>query len=420
MWVNNNTFTPVDRSQIITGKAMQRVLPSLSVGAVLNVLVASQGKAGAYELLANGERLYALSQQKLDIGGTYRLQVSGFDKSGQLVMRVLSDAPSAIQSALQQRLASQIEPGRLLQAVFTLIQTGSQLAQHPEFANVVAAFSQRRDISSGARLNERVQSSGLFFEHLLHLSGDKPPADLKGALLVLREWLAVRLRQTSPNKSVAVSLPSDDGDASVYRSFVAPSPAKHPIPLPLASSAYTNAQSTDKRPFSFVPQATAVAEVLDLTTLQGLKHAVEGAISRIEAQQLLSLQAQHQQQTFLLFEIPVVVRDQLSTWHFNIREEPSKNENSDDDSKSWTVVLSVELPVVGPLSIHLTHSEQATKITFYSERIPVCGLIDAAIPDFVERLERLGLAGVSLSSQLGKLPANQEPNIDYPSVHATA
>lgn len=427
MWVNSNTFTPVDRIPV-TPQVVKRVLPSLSAGAVLNVLVAGESKSGAYQLIANGERLYALSQQKLDIGGTYQLQVSGFDKSGQLVMRVLTDAPPAIQGALQQRLTQQLEPGRLLQTLFTIIQTGSPLAQHPEFTNFLAALAQRRDISTGARLNERIKSSGLFFEHLLQMSGDKPSTDLKGALLVLREWLAARLKQPRSNGSGAVSIQNEEGDDGNYRLLgAAPSSqpllSKPPLPrpptlLPLPNAAYANTQDATKRPFSF--NSLAAAETLDLTTIQGLKRAVDGAISRIEAQQLLSLQAQHQQQTFLLFEIPVVVRGQVSTWHFNIREEPDEDSTADAQSKTWSVVLSVELPAVGPLSIHLTHSRQETTINFYSERRPVCGLIDSAIPGFVNRLENLGLDGVSLSSHLGKLPASQEPDIDYPSVHATA
>ncbi len=426
MWINTSTLTPLDRATINPPPTVKRVLPSLAVGTVLKVLVAGEAKSGAYQLLANGERLSATSQQKLDVGGTYQLQVTGFDKSGQLVMRVMPETPTLIQSALEQRLSFQLEPARLLQVLFSLVQTGSPIAQHPELANLLSAFAQRRDISSGNRLSERIKNSGLFFEHLLQLSSDRPRSDLKGALLMLREWLATQIRKNSASGNATLSIMSEEGDADSLNLRGATASSAHsplskpPSPLPAGSTAYANTQNADKRPFSFVSNASAAAEALDLTTIQGLKRAVDGAISRIEAQQLLSLQAQHQQQIFLLFEIPVVVREQLSTWHFNIREELDENGDDESQAKSWSVVLAVDLPAVGPLSILLTHSKEATSVTFYSERRPVCGLIDAAIPEFERRLEKLGLSGLSLSSQLGKLPASEEPNIEYPKVHATA
>lgn len=416
MWVSNPTLAPVERPQQ-TPLAIQRVLPAIASGAVLNVVVAGALRSGAYELLVSGQRLTALSEHKLDIGGQYRLQVTGFDQSGHAILRPLPAPPSPLQAALQQRLTTQLEPSRLLHAIYTLMQSDTPLAQSREVAAFIGAFAQRRDVTNGDRLAGRMRDTGLFFESLLSQAKGISPSDLKGLLLKLSAFLSTKAQPGMGGTSTSI----EEGDAPPSRqSLLAPSSRPAFTPLS-ANSLYQSVGAAPQRPFSFAG-VHLVTEMLDLDSVTGLKRAVDGAISRIEAQQLLSLQAQHQQQTFLLFEIPVVDRDQLATWHMHIRDESRHDPNNaeEDDNKRWTVVLAVELPAIGPLSIRLNHGEEATEVTFYSERQAVCGAIDNILPQFTRRLEALGFNSVQLTCCCGKLPEAAEPDVPYPSLHAQA
>ena len=406
MWVSNPTLAPVERVQPAP-IAIQRVLPAIAPGTALNVLVAGSLRSGAYELLVNGQRLTALSEHRLEVGGQYRLQVVGQDAAGQVILKPIPESVSQLQAAIQQRLTLQLEPTRLMQALLSLKNSESPLAPSKEVAAFLGAFAQRRDISRSQGLACRMAKSGLFFEHILARGRDTADADLKGLLLKLRAFLTNQAKQAG----TGVPTVSEEGEA--------PSSAKpHSIPSS-ANALYRSVNMKEQRPFSFGSRSL-LTEMLNLDTVSGLKRAVEGAISRLEAQQLLALQAQQQNHTYLLFELPVMDRERLANWHIHVRDEADKSATDGGEAKTWTVVLSVDLPVVGPLSIKLTHSNESTEVIFYSERQPVCGLISNIIPDFTERLSRLGFSGVALSSHFGRLPEDDEPAIGYPSLHAQA
>lgn len=411
MWVNTNASTQVDRVQVAPA-AVQRVLPSVSVGAVLNVLVARELQSGTYELLLGNQLLKASSSQSLAVGQRYNLQVAGFEKSGQVMLRPALELPSPLQAAIHQRLTAQMDPGRLLQALFTLVQTGAPLAQSSEMSSLVANFAKRRDITDPKRLTEKIQNSGLFSEHLAGTGGNKPAPDFKQALAQMSGWLAARAMQKGAEMREKEGELRVSGGAAPSSSRAPYSTEPYVATPQSASSVYRRVKSGDNRPFPF-SFSSRMTETLDLESISGLKRAVDGAISRIEAQQLLLVQAQNQQQTSMLFDIPVMDRNQLSTWNFHIRDEA--NDLTDNErEKVWTVVLAVDLPAVGPLSIQLRHSHGATGITFYSEHAPVCRLIDQAAENFTQRLADLGFSGVDVSSHLGNLPENQEPEITYP------
>ncbi len=405
MWINTPALAPLGSAQQ-TPQLIKQVLPAVASGAVLNVLVSKQFQAGLYEILLNGQKMTARSQHFLEPGQNYRLQVSGFDSNGQMVLRSLPGQTHTQDSALQQRLATQVDPERLFQALHASVRAEGVLPK--EIAALAAAFVQRREITSAKRLVERIRQSGLFFERGVR-SGSALPSDLKGILQKVSEWLGQQERQGLSDTGLVrpgYTGSSTDGEGELAFS------GRKPF------TTYATVSQEHKRPFSF-KHSHSMMELSELTTITGLKKAVDGALARIESQQILAHQAQQQHQVYLLFELPVLDRDTLGIWRFYVRDEAKRND-SNEEEKCWTIICSVNLVNVGPLAIRLTYAQETTSVTFYSESQQVCGLIDQTLPAFTDRLHGLGFTGVALATMLGRLPENEEPNIAYPSLYAQA
>lgn len=394
MWISDNIPVSSQKPLLTTGSGrVNAVLPISSLPDTIKILVSRQLDKNVYELLYGGRRLTTLSDQRLNVGQTYSLQVTGQDSQGRLITTLANRSSAALGQALQFRLAQQQDPASFLAALSARAQAGSLPAA---LSAAIMALPQRSDVTDPRRLIDRFLRSGLFLEALLSGGHSTSHADLKALLLRLRSWL-----QKQPVDEVAPGKSSERwADSPQTRTG-----------LP---KAYQGAHLY--QPLAFSSRNILESEHLD-TPKQWLR-ATEAALARIESQQLIALQARETGHTLALFDLPVFNRNQLDTWRMAIEERPDSGQ--DGEESGWQLTVSVALPAAGNIAVRMFHRTVDTRITFYPDDDSVCSLIDKHLEALGRKLSKVGLPGVTLSTRQGPLPDSEQPNIPTPSVDTSA
>jgi hypothetical protein len=214
-----------------------------------------------------------------------------------------------------------------------------------------------------AALRRAFAESGLLFEAKL-AHGEFDPADVKGILVRLLARLAETRR------------PADGAPAGTPR---------------------TDAEAE--------PATPTTARVLS-----DIGRQVEGALARIQWEQLASLPADGESRQVWPIQLPLgdpgAPRDSVS-----LRFEHEPGRGHPDATDRWSVALQFSLEPIGPLHVRLTLAEGAVASTFWAERRESVAVIQGHLPMLEAALTAAGLRVGRLSAQAGRPP---QPADDIP------
>lgn len=353
----------------------------VKVGTVLDVVVFARLGNQQYDLRSNHLRLLASSEQALQTGTRQQLLITGIRPDGSVTARpvqVSSTFAHELSPMILQRLGSATAPQNLVQLIQQLGQNPGSLGSL--YAQLVAILPKRQERMDAHSLRKwLVESSGLSSTATAGApAGNAQKADLKTLLLTLMS------ENVSPR-----GIPEAGAKVSLPPGYSAWSEEVTEL-FRLGSGASTSAQTGS------------------------LYQALQGALSRLESQQLLYLQAKHEGFFQLLFDIPVLGQDRDHVWQGCIQRDSDRDQSALKDAREerWSVCLSTELQGLGLIAIRLQYSMSETEIVFYSTQGNVCEQISPLLEPFSRRLQQLGLPLPRLSICHGRLPEQFQPQLD--------
>jgi hypothetical protein len=134
-----------------------------------------------------------------------------------------------------------------------------------------------------------------------------------------------------------------------------------------------------------------------------LSRQVEGALARVQYNQLASLPQEDGSRQVWQFDLPVRHGERLDGFHLQVEEEQRDNGAAGEDS-AWTVNLAFSLEPLGPVRVRIGLLGETVSSTFWAERESTARLIGGRLEELRQGFERVGLEVGQLSARQG-LPA---------------
>jgi hypothetical protein len=360
--------------------ASPAALKSWQVGQVLSATVAGVSTNGTVTLRINNVLLNAQTSLALQTGQALKLEVT---RAGEqpLLKVALPPAPQDVQAqALRSALPRQRPLAPLLANLGNLAArlqntndpAGKELAQLAR--QVIDNLAGKGDVSHGAGLKQALQNSGIFLESRLAASlGGGPPlsaGDLKAGLLRL---LAVLQTQAGGGGGERVAPDTAAGHDAARGT---PPPA---VPPPMRS-ALPQAQASASATLTGSTLSTATSEIL---------HQTEGALARLQLNQIASLPNEQQPQRLWALELPVQHEQRTDLFQLRIEEETTGNRR--DSTTPWSVMLAFDLPSLGPVHARLLLNGTQVSATLWAERPGTAALFNAQLEELRAGLQRAGV-----------------------------
>jgi hypothetical protein len=248
--------------------------------------------------------------------------------------------PTAVETAMQSAASRQGGLAPLLADLAVAVQTPDLPAPVLAAAVRVLALQQPLEASPSADdLKQALAQSGLMLEARIAADGAPPDADLKAALLVLR--------QTLQNATPAPP----------------PSQAAPPPPPP-----YRGGPVQAQPPAASELAANASAEVV----AQQLSHGTDAALARQTLLQLASVpgspQAPGAAPPQWMFEIPFAAAPGAAIAQFEIgRDDEEKTAPHADATPVWRARFSLDLDPMGPVHAKISLSGGRARVTLWAE-----------------------------------------------------
>jgi hypothetical protein len=268
--------------------------------------------------------------------------------------------PTAVEMAMQSAVSRQGGLAPLLADLAMAVQSPTLPgAVLDAAARVLALQPSLAQAPTGADLKQALAQSGLMLEARLAADGTAPPADLKAALLGLRQALQA---STTPSAQAG--------------------PAQPPPPPPYRGG-----------PLEAQP---AVAATLpdDPTAEIIVQHLIPGTDAALARQTLLQLASASPQAPGAaptaqwLFEVPFVTAQGSSVAQFEIghEEDNAGNTASGGDAPTWRARFSLDLDPMGPVHARISMSGGRARVTLWAEKAVTAeklsaqrGLLSAAL-----------------------------------------
>lgn len=431
MNIDKSLYVPPSTQQApYVALQVRRALPVVKVGAILDVLVASQHNRNNYTLRLGRETVQAYSEKPLPVGSRQALKVLAIDQQGKLSAQIVSATESRITQALQARSYTAQPLSRVLQILISQNNVQVPAATQNTLAQVLESIPQKKAIFQPQQLARAIRESGVFLESRL-AQGDVPVRDFKGLLLALWQQLSrgnpaniantanplpktygpppalttggeqappapLNAMRSSPEKAPQALVPRNDTSAT----------SKPMVPAPSSRVMATNNPLQLYQQVSQQPSAPPPPPLMEESPYSLLR-AVESGIARLESHQLTAGQARENQQLIWLLELPVRNGGEIDVWQFLLqRETPDDKKNTPEREARYRVSLSVELPAVGLLTIEIDYSESATRFNFYSKNADILAAINQRSSSLKARLSSQGIEQTSIAAHFGegKLP----------------
>lgn len=354
-----------------------KALDAWRVGQVLNATVIETAARGAITLRINNTLIQAQSQLPVSPGQQLSLQVANAGK--QTVLKVIEPATltdpltQALRVALPRQaalppllanLAWLAAPSEKAQLSPAVTQLASQL-----FNNLASAAS----ATTAQGLKDALYNSGPFLENKLAHAADQQGLknDVKAGLLRLLEGLhAESVRgQNSSSQSSATQQPPLPGS---------PLQAQPTVPASLAALSHSG----------------AAAE---------LTRQTEGALARLQLNQLTSLPTTEHPAPLWTLELPLRHNGRADLLHMRIEQDQTAK-RSNTQNASWTVSLGLDLDGLGPLHARITLAGERVSTTLWAERGETVALLDKHIDELYHGLARAGLKTDTIRCQQGEPP----------------
>jgi hypothetical protein len=146
---------------------------------------------------------------------------------------------------------------------------------------------------------------------------------------------------------------------------------------------------------------------------------VEGALARIQLNQLASLPQDDGARLCWQLELPLRLGQELHDWGIRV-ERDATGGGRGEAAASWTVRLAFDLEPLGPVQVRVRLEAGGVSGTFRAERGETVGLIDGRLDLLRRRLEAVGLEVTGLSSLRGLVRPPTPSFRDVPLVDETA
>jgi hypothetical protein len=153
------------------------------------------------------------------------------------------------------------------------------------------------------------------------------------------------------------------------------------------------------------PGATSLAQLPAPRLVQELTRQVEGALSRIQYNQLASLPQEDGSRQVWQLDLPVRNAEGMDGLQLRIQQEPN-HQGGKVTGASWSVNLAFDLEPLGPVRARIGLLGETVSSTFWAERRNTADLIRRRLDDLRQGFQQAGLEVGQLNARRG-LP--QEP-----------
>lgn len=403
-------------------------LATWRVGQVLAATVISSPPAGqpGQSELRIGNLLVKAQTGTLNLtaGQTLRLEVASLKELPVLkLLSLLQQNPVA--QALRSVLPRQQPLTPLFTALARIANPGvSSTTLDPAISRLARElFARLPDTASVSRpnsLQQALRDSGQFLESKLAQSGTAQPPlakgetlarDFKANLLRLVQVLRENVANSAPATSRAAASATAQASAVQLSSQLASSLASS-VRLPPGMLSDPSAPLQRGQPPLPVPLA-AVAQLAKsgapLTPQELLRH-VEGALARVQLNQLSSLPVERQLAPEWLIELPVRRDTETDIWSLRISRDPDGDKDcAPGAAPDWTVMLAFDLPGLGPMQTRVSLRGDHVTAQFFSQTQGILPVISEHLPLLQARLQQAGLHVDDLSCHHGQIPAPVSP-----------
>lgn len=413
--------TPVTRSDT--------TLATWRVGQVLAATVVSNPQAGQSELRIGNLLVKAQTGAlNLTAGQTLRLEVASLKELPVLkLLSLLQQNPVA--QALRNVLPRQQPLSPLFAALARLANTAaSGTPLDPAISRLArelfARLPDATSVSRPASLQQALRDSGTFLESKLAQSvtpqqsvpkGETLARDFKANLLrlvqVLRENVANSAPTTGRNTPAAPATAQTTA-AALSSQLASTLAATTSARLPPGTFSDPSAPLQRGLP-PLPPPLAALAQLAKsgtpLTPQELLRH-VEGALARVQLNQLSSLPLDRQLAPEWLIELPVRRDSETDIWCLRIsRDQEQDKKSAPNAAPGWTVMLAFDLPGLGPMQTRVSLSGDRVTAQFFCQTQGVLPVISEHLPLLQARLQQAGLQVNDLSCHHGQIPAPARP-----------
>ncbi|MCU7922610.1 MAG: flagellar hook-length control protein FliK [Candidatus Thiodiazotropha sp. (ex Dulcina madagascariensis)] len=354
------------------------LLQNLQPGQILQGTVLSENLNGSIQLKIGVTRLLAQTALSVRVGQPLTLQV---EKAGDLPeLRVLT-LPSLAElktAALKSVLPRQQPLPELFKALTQIVADSGGKSLPPPVREAVEHLLTRvvslNDPSFKAQLTKALQISGTQTEARLieqNLVGNDFKLNLLRLIGIIKPLINPQAK------------PAD---------LTLPLPQQPPVPIP------TPAPS---------PEMSSTTRLL----LDLFKH-LDGAIARIQTNQLSSLPTEDPTRQVWQFELPIRQDKGFETFHIRIDCDGPRKEG--DSAVGWSLTLHMNLRPLGPMRVRLYLLGDAISTVIWCERKKTSGLVRQHLDKLRTGLESAGLEVKKLESFQGD--ANNE--YELPNEHS--
>ncbi len=300
-----------------------------------------------------------------------------------------------------------------------------QLNAHPDVARSLDGQALRQHLPAVDRIlraiNEGPQAP------LPRLIDETPSPQLRQRLTQLQQLIGLQLKPTDPSAS-AMANPGNDAktltllqsllnlSTSLLSGPLAPGPAQSSLAQSLAGQLLGLRAQLEKLSQAVHPQQAAAAKKasganrqtagLPLPQLQELLRQTEGAVHRIQGQQIQAAAEQEAGRLLWSLELPVRHEDRIGLLELRISQE--KRQEHGEDALPLVVMLKLDLPHAGPVAARLTLQGEQLGLVMWAEQEDTLAMARGALPELKQRLEDSGLKTNRLSLLHGQPPIGEE------------
>jgi hypothetical protein len=411
------------------------------VGAILQLMVTQvKGKTATLTAPQLGPDA-PLIQTKTDLplipGQQVVARVTGDLKAPSLRLVELGQSP---QNILAQTLRQQLPQQRTLppllanlnwvakQPVQSPAQTTPLPPQVIQIAKtLVESLPTSQQLRDPNQLFKQMHLSGQYLEHTLQSRAMgrphfNPEQDVRSQLLRLAQALRQATNPSTNLSRPATTTPTPTSTPVPPPSQIPPvttlqSSGQGAMPVPHKEAAMAESNTPASRTHTAQPQAASKASLAMLSDsdfmADDLLQQVDGALARIQSQQLQSLQADQQGRHVWLMELPVRHEDGIDLFDLRV-ERDAQHQQQGEQEQGWSLTLAFDLEGLGPIRVKVSLVAEAISATFWTELPETRHLFHEHIEQLRSRLHQSGLEVNELSCQCGippEPPAHLEPRL---------
>lgn len=392
---------------------------ALEIGQLLSAIVLGPAKGGKTDLLIQGTRVAAESAAPLQPGDQLSLRVERLAPVIHLKIVPNAANPNLVrQTALLHVLPRQIPVAEVMNnLIANVLPPASKTPPRLQAAAQTLLENAPRieNLTQPNRIHQTLLRSGHFLESRLAQAVISPGAatgwlstDLKASFVRLRSALALTPRVTSGTTRASgvttgnsALAGSNSGNATLTPAPVAlvtPIPSKTPRPAPGHKTEVTAGAGTERIP--------------------ALIQQVEGALARIQLNQLSSTPTPEQTIDRWYIEIPVLTDGRFHSVALNIERDPGNQTRGTSDT--WTVSLSVDLGEAGWLHARLQLHRGELSTTLWAERESTAELVEQRLGRLANALSGSGLELNSIRCHHGRPVDSGGPRVNQPLLRISA